>query len=207
MHVPACYARACRLCTCLQAMHVPAGYARACRLCTCLQAMLAGYARACRLCKCLQAMHVPTGYSRACRLCTCLQVIHVAAGYARACKLCTCRQVTCWVHAGSSQILSPGLGRKLTPAKGLSYRPARLHRLAGRYTNTLCRSQLYPPVRDYEFGYRNDQQKLLIVIECGRQEYIKWTQSIPTIKADSVEKHNILQPTVTNDQQSTCSTY
>jgi hypothetical protein len=37
--------------------------------------------------------------------------------------------------------------------QGLSYRAARLHSwLAG--TTTLRRSQLYPPVRDYEFGHR-----------------------------------------------------
>jgi hypothetical protein len=38
----------------------------------------------------------------------------------------------------------------------MSYRPTRLHRLAGRAT-TLCRSQLYHPVRDYEFGYCGDE--------------------------------------------------
>ncbi len=35
---------------------------------------------------------------------------------------------------------------------GLSYRHARLHRLAGRYDN-LCRSWLSPPVRHCEFGH------------------------------------------------------
>ncbi len=42
---------------------------------------------------------------------------------------------------------------KVASGKGFSYRPARLHIgwRAGR--TALCRSQLYPPVRDYEFGY------------------------------------------------------
>ncbi len=45
-------------------------------------------------------------------------------------------------------------GDKVNSGIGLSYRPARLHWLADCATN-LCRSQLYPPVRDYEFGYRS----------------------------------------------------
>ncbi len=38
---------------------------------------------------------------------------------------------------------------------GLLYRPASLCSLAGRYDNPmwLCRSWLYPPVKNYEFGY------------------------------------------------------
>ncbi len=101
-------------------------------------------------------------------------------------------------HACSRYARACALGYRTGPPGYIGWRAS---------TNTLCRSQLYPPVRDYELGSRTDRQKLLIVIECGRQEYIKWTQSIPTIKVDSVEKHNIWQPTVTNDQQSTCSTY
>ncbi len=48
-----------------------------------------------------------------------------------------------------------GRGRHPVVASGigLSYRPTRLHRLAWQAgTTTLCRSQLYPPFRDYEFG-------------------------------------------------------
>jgi hypothetical protein len=41
---------------------------------------------------------------------------------------------------------------KVNSGIGLSYRPAKLHRLAGRYDNPICRNQLYPTVRDYEFG-------------------------------------------------------
>ncbi len=34
------------------------------------------------------------------------------------------------------------------------YRPARLHRLAGRYDNPIAGvNYIYPPVSDYEFGY------------------------------------------------------
>jgi hypothetical protein len=43
----------------------------------------------------------------------------------------------------------PDWGHKVDFGIGLSYWSVRLHRLAGRYG----RSQLYPPVRDYEFGY------------------------------------------------------
>jgi hypothetical protein len=48
-----------------------------------------------------------------------------------------------------AQFLVPVCGEiKLGYVKGLSFWSARLHRLAGRY------SRLYPPLRDYEFGYR-----------------------------------------------------
>ncbi len=43
-------------------------------------------------------------------------------------------------------------GDKVGSGIGFSYRPARLHRLAGRYDN-LGRSQQYLPFRDFEFGY------------------------------------------------------
>jgi hypothetical protein len=46
-----------------------------------------------------------------------------------------------------SQILFPDWGNKVDSGIGLSYRPARLYRQAAD-TATLCRSQLYPPVRD-----------------------------------------------------------
>ncbi len=64
-----------------------------------------------------------------------------------------------------TKFIVPDWGDKVDSGMGLSYRPARLHRLAGRYDNpmpyvawragttTLCRSQLYPLGRDYEFGY------------------------------------------------------
>ncbi len=39
-------------------------------------------------------------------------------------------------------------GDKVDSGIGLSYRPARLHRLAGRYSNPMPETQLYPPVRD-----------------------------------------------------------
>ncbi len=64
-------------------------------------------------------------------------------------------------------IHSPEWGDKVDYGIGLSYRPARLHRLAGRYDNPICHSRLYPPQsgyelelykslytwRNYEFGY------------------------------------------------------
>ncbi len=46
----------------------------------------------------------------------------------------------------------PDWGDKVNSGIGLSYRPARLHRLAGLCMTTLCRSQLYPSIRDYEFA-------------------------------------------------------
>jgi hypothetical protein len=45
----------------------------------------------------------------------------------------------------------PEWGYKVNCGIGLSFRPDRLNSLAGLYKN---RNQLYPPVRDYEFGYR-----------------------------------------------------
>ncbi len=52
------------------------------------------------------------------------------------------------VSGSCNQILSPGLGDKVGSGIRLSYRPARLRRLAGRYPT------LSPPVNDNEFGYR-----------------------------------------------------
>ncbi len=46
-----------------------------------------------------------------------------------------------------------GGGDKVDSGIGLSYRPARLHRLAGRYASKLCRSQLDSPFRDYVVDY------------------------------------------------------
>ena len=69
---------------------------------------------------------------------------------------CTAREITAKSNIVlSSRIHSPWLGDKVDSVIGLSYRPARQHRLTGRYdkSTTLCRSQLYIPVRDYEFCY------------------------------------------------------
>jgi hypothetical protein len=51
-----------------------------------------------------------------------------------------------------NQIRRPWLGDTVDFGIGLSLWPASLCSLVGRYTSALCRSQLYPPVRDYEFG-------------------------------------------------------
>ncbi len=52
-----------------------------------------------------------------------------------------------------ARILVPDWGDRFDSGIGLSYRPARLHRLTGRYDNPIPASTLYPPFRDYEFGY------------------------------------------------------
>jgi len=54
---------------------------------------------------------------------------------------------------------------------GLSYRPARLHRLSGRYVN-LCQTRLYPqpgtkglasvPLFDYKYRYSTRYSKLQV---------------------------------------------
>jgi hypothetical protein len=51
------------------------------------------------------------------------------------------------------EFIVPDYGDNVKSGIGLSYRPARLHRMgrAGTQPN-ICRSWLYPPVRDYEFG-------------------------------------------------------
>ncbi len=49
-----------------------------------------------------------------------------------------------------AQFIVPDWGNKVDFVLGLSYRPVRLHRLAGRHDNP---SRLYPPERDYEFVY------------------------------------------------------
>ncbi len=54
----------------------------------------------------------------------------------------------------SSHIHRPFLGEKVNSGMGLTYCPARLHGLAGRYENPMPESTIvYPPFRDYEFGY------------------------------------------------------
>jgi hypothetical protein len=59
-----------------------------------------------------------------------------------------------WI-VSSSQIHSPCLWNIVDSGRGLSFRPARLciGRGAGTSATTPCQSRLYPPVRDYEFGY------------------------------------------------------
>jgi hypothetical protein len=52
-----------------------------------------------------------------------------------------------------AKFIVPDWGVKVDSGIGLLYRHARLHRQEGRYDN-LCRSQLNPPFRDYEFGHR-----------------------------------------------------
>ncbi len=45
-------------------------------------------------------------------------------------------------------------GDKVNSGVGLSYRPARLHRLVGRFDNRMPESTtLHPQLRDYEFGW------------------------------------------------------
>ncbi len=51
-----------------------------------------------------------------------------------------------------AKFIVPDWEDKVAAGIGLSYRPARIHRLAGQYGNP-SRRQLYPPVRAYEFGY------------------------------------------------------
>jgi hypothetical protein len=54
-----------------------------------------------------------------------------------------------------AKFIVPDLGDRVTSGIGFSSRPARLHKYIGRRAGmtTLCRSQLHPPVRNYEFGY------------------------------------------------------
>ncbi len=51
-----------------------------------------------------------------------------------------------------AEFIDPWLGDKVNSGIGLSYRHARLQGWRA-VTTTLCLSWLYPPVRDYEFGY------------------------------------------------------
>ncbi len=52
-----------------------------------------------------------------------------------------------------AKFIVPDWGDKTNSGIDLLYRPARLHRLASRYDNTVPESTIYPPFRDYEFGY------------------------------------------------------
>jgi hypothetical protein len=58
-------------------------------------------------------------------------------------------------YSSCSQIHSPhDWGDKIDSGIGLSYRPIRLHRQAGRYDNPMPEpTAVHPPVRDYEFDY------------------------------------------------------
>ncbi len=65
-------------------------------------------------------------------------------------------------------------GNKVDSGIGLSYRPATLHRLAGRYDNPMpALQQSYagvnyiPPVRDYKFGHWNEHAHFFVNIECA----------------------------------------
>jgi len=53
----------------------------------------------------------------------------------------------------TSSVNFPYMGDKADSGIGLSYRPARLHTGCRAGTTSLCGSQLYPPFRNYEFGY------------------------------------------------------
>jgi hypothetical protein len=60
-------------------------------------------------------------------------------------------------HSPSAKFIVPDWGNKVDSGIGVSYRLARPHRLTtGLYSvrqpYTLCRSQLYPPVMDYDFA-------------------------------------------------------
>ncbi len=68
----------------------------------------------------------------------------------------TCSHRLCIIESSSqivsSQILSPWLGDIVNWGMGLSSRPTKIHRLAGRCNIPMPWSRLYSPVRDYEFG-------------------------------------------------------
>ncbi len=61
-----------------------------------------------------------------------------------------------------AKFIVPDLGDKVDSGIGLSYRPAYIALPAG--TATLCRSQLYPPIRDYEFGYYETGYWMLVLV-------------------------------------------
>ncbi len=69
-----------------------------------------------------------------------------------------------------SQIHSAWRGDKVNSGTGLSYWPARLHRLGG----TLCWNQLHSIVRDFEYGNCIHSRK---AVTNGRNNYI-WRQHI-----------------------------
>ncbi len=52
-----------------------------------------------------------------------------------------------------AKFIVPDRRDKVDSGIALSYRPARLYWLAGRYDNPMPETTLSPPPRDYEFGY------------------------------------------------------
>jgi hypothetical protein len=54
----------------------------------------------------------------------------------------------------------PDWGNKVDSGTGLSYQPAKLHRLAGKCGNPMSESPVYPSVRDYEFGPESKKNEL-----------------------------------------------
>jgi hypothetical protein len=54
----------------------------------------------------------------------------------------------------AAEFLVPDWGDKVNSGIGFSYRPAGLHRLAGRYDNPMPELTISPQVSDREFGLR-----------------------------------------------------
>ncbi len=77
-----------------------------------------------------------------------IRISETSFGYRRAVT------VNSTVYNSVSKFIVLDWGDEVNTDIGLSYRPARLHRLAGRYDNPMPESTI-PPVRDYEFGYRS----------------------------------------------------
>ncbi len=65
----------------------------------------------------------------------------------------------CTIWTTEVRFLVPDWGDKVDSGIGLSYRPAKLNRLAARY-DTLCRSQLYPHSGTMNLATGADGQKL-----------------------------------------------
>ncbi len=64
-----------------------------------------------------------------------------------------------WKHPARAfaKFIVPDGGDKVDSGTGLTYTgPPGYIGWQARATTTLCRSQLYPPVRVYEFGFRED---------------------------------------------------
>ncbi len=55
-----------------------------------------------------------------------------------------------------AEFINPDWGDKVNFGIGLSYRPARLHGLAGRYDNPMPELTLSPQSEIYEFGYSSE---------------------------------------------------
>jgi hypothetical protein len=88
------------------------------------------------------------------RVCLCVSLLYLGVS-----RVCICVIVyPCCIHVLRSvaKFIVPDSVDKVASGIGLLYRPARLHIgslgcQAG--TTILCRSQLYPPDMDYEFGH------------------------------------------------------